>query len=156
MLVGESPGYDGCRWTGIPFTSGDMVRNSKHKMFKEIGNRIVLKQVVKEKTGTIVWKYLENDKPVPVLWNSFPFHPHKEGNPESNRQPSSSEVQEGVEYMKMVFDIFKPKTVCSLGRVGEKTLVRTFSGIDIKYIRHPSHGGKNGFIEGMNIIINRI
>jgi len=152
MLVGESPGYNGCRWTGIPFTSGYMVRNSNHIMFKEIGDRIVLNQVVKESTGTIMWEFLGKDIPVPILWNSFPFHPHKSGNPESNRKPSSTEVQEGVEYMKMVHDIFEPKIICSLGRVGEKTLKKIFSGIDIRYIRHPSRGGKNGFIDGMEEI----
>lgn len=152
LLVGESPGYNGCRWTGIPFTSGDMVRNSKHKMFKKIGERIFLKRVVKENTGTIMWEFLGKDKPVPILWNSFPFHPHKEGKPESNRKPSSSEVQEGIEYLKMIYDIFEPDTIYSLGRVGEKILKTTFLEKEIKYIRHPSRGGKNGFVQGMEFI----
>jgi hypothetical protein len=150
MLVGESPGYDGCRWTGIPFTSGFVVRNSNHLMFRIIGKDIFLEKVVKEPTGTIMWEYLEKDKPVPILWNSFPFHPHDKGKTESNRKPTSLEVQEGVEYLKMIYDIFKPKTICCLGRVGEGTLRKNFPMSDIQYIRHPSRGGKNGFIMGMN------
>lgn len=150
MLVGESPGYDGCRWTGIPFTSGFVVRNSNHMMFKTIGEGIYLEKIVKEKTGTIMWEYFGKDKPIPILWNSFPFHPHDKGKSESNRKPTSMEVQEGVEYLKMVYNIFKPKTICSLGRVGEGTLKKNFPIRDVKYIRHPSRGGKYEFIEGMN------
>ena len=149
LLIGESPGYDGCRWTGIPFTSGFVVRNSNHKMFGEIGNRIVLKKVVKEPTGTIMWEFLGEDRPVPILWNSFPFHPHDKGNPESNRQPSTSEVLEGLEYLTMVYENFKPKTLGSLGRVGERLLRKTFPNEEVVYIRHPSRGGKNEFIKGM-------
>ncbi len=149
LLIGESPGYDGCRWTGIPFTSGFVVRNSNHKMFREIGDRVVLKKVVKEKTGTIMWEFLGQDKPVPILWNSFPFHPHDIGNPESNRQPSTSEVLEGLEYLTMVYDVFNPKTLGSLGRVGERLLRKNFPNEEVVYIRHPSRGGKNEFIIGM-------
>jgi len=152
MLVGESPGYDGCRWTGIPFTSGFVVRNSNHLIFRTIGKDIFLEKVVKEPTGTIMWEYLGKDRPVPILWNSFPFHPHDNGKSESNRKPTSLEVREGVEYLKMVYDIFKPKTICSLGRVGEGTLKKNFPMCDIKYIRHPSRGGKSGFIEGMESV----
>jgi uracil-DNA glycosylase len=149
MLVGEAPGYNGCRWTGIPFTSGFMVRKSSHKMFKEIGERIFVKLIAKEASAKVMWEFLGIDKPVPVLWNSFPFHPHDEVDAESNRKPLSSELQEGVEYLKIVYDIFRPKTICSLGRVGEKTLKKTFPGVDIIYIRHPSRGGKEKFQKGM-------
>lgn len=150
LLIGESPGYDGCRWTGIPFTSGFVVRNSNHKMFREIGDRIVLKKVVKEPTGTIMWEFLGQDRPVPILWNSFPFHPYYNGNPESNRKPSTSEVSEGLEYLTMVSEIFRPKTMGSLGRVGERLLRKTFPDEEVVYIRHPSRGGKSEFILGMS------
>jgi len=152
MLVGESPGYKGCRLTGIPFTSGFVVRNSPHRMFEEIGKKIVLEKEVSEATGTIMWKYLGRDKPVPILWNSYPFHPFRRRKPESNRKPTSPEVQEGIVYVKMIYEIFKPQIICSIGRVGEGILKETFPEMEIHYIRHPSRGGKSEFMSGMDSV----
>jgi len=103
-------------------------------MFEEIGKKIVLEKEVSEATGTIMWKYLGRDKPVPILWNSYPFHPFRRRKPESNRKPTSQEVQEGIVYVKMIYEIFKPQIICSIGRVGEGILKETFPGMDIRYI----------------------
>lgn len=149
LLIGEAPGYRGCRLTGIPFTSGDVIRNSSHKMFKEIKETIVLYKVVSENTATILWEFLNVNKTVPILWNAFPFHPHKKGHPGTNRKPTALEIEEGKVYLKLICDAFKPKTLCSLGRVGEIILKELFPKEKIMYIRHPSHGGKRDFIKGM-------
>jgi uracil-DNA glycosylase len=149
LLIGEAPGYKGCRLTGIPFTSGVVIKNTKHKIFKEIGSEIKLHQVVSENTATILWDFMGNDRPVPILWNAFPFHPHKRGIPESNRKPDVQELAEGKKYLKIVYDIFKPKKLCSLGQVGEIALRELFPTEKTIYIRHPSHGGKKNFINGM-------
>lgn len=152
LMIGEAPGYRGCRLTGIPFTSGVVIKNSRHKIFKEIGGKIKLHQVVSENTATILWDFLDNDRPVPILWNAFPFHPHDSDMPESNRKPDVMEIEEGKKYLKIVYDLFKPKKICSLGRIGETVLKEMFSNGKIIYIRHPSYGGKKNFIEGMQKI----
>lgn len=149
LMIGEAPGYRGCRLTGIPFTSGVVIKNAKHKIFREIGSEIKLHQVFSENTATILWNFLGNDRPVPILWNAFPFHPHERGMLESNRKPDVQELKEGKKYLKIVYDIFKPKKLCSLGRVGEITLRELFPSEEIIYIRHPSRGGKKNFINGM-------
>jgi hypothetical protein len=149
LLIGEAPGYRGCKLTGIPFTSGFVIKNSKHNIFKEIGSEIILHQVISENTATILWDFLGNDRPVPILWNAFPFHPYNRGMPESNREPDVQELEEGKKYLKIVYEIFKPKNICSLGRVGEITFKELFPNEKIIYIRHPSRGGKNEFINGM-------
>ncbi len=149
LMIGEAPGYKGCRLTGIPFTSGDIIQNSKHKIFKNISSKIRLHKVASENTAAILWEILEVNKPVPILWNAFPFHPHKKGQPETNRKPTASEIEEGKIYLKLVCDTFKPKILCSLGRIGEIILKELFPKEKIMYIRHPSHGGKRDFIKGM-------
>lgn len=149
LMIGEAPGHRGCRLTGIPFTSGVVIKNAKHKIFREIGSEIKLHQVFSENTATILWNFLGNDRPVPILWNAFPFHPHERGMLESNRKPDVQELKEGKKHLKIVYDIFKPKKLCSLGRVGEITLRELFPSEEIIYIRHPSRGGKKIFINGM-------
>ncbi|WRQ72922.1 MAG: uracil-DNA glycosylase [Methanosarcinales archaeon Met12] len=149
LLIGEAPGYNGCRLTGIPFTSGAVIKKSEHKIFKKIGSEIVLHQVVSENTATILWDFLGSNRLVPILWNAFPFHPNKSRIPKSNRRPNVLEIEEGKKYLRIVYDLFKPKKLCSLGQVGEKVLKELFPNEKIIYIRHPSRGGKKDFIEGM-------
>lgn len=150
LLIGEAPGYRGCRLTGIPFTSGEVIQTSNHTIFKSISNEIVLPQIMSENTATILWDFLGDAKAVPILWNAFPFHPHQGGKPETNRKPNFSEIKEGEIYLRIIYDLFKPRKLCSLGRVGESILRELFPESMISYIRHPSHGGKKDFIQGMN------
>ena len=149
LFIGEAPGYKGCRLTGIPFTSGKVISNSRHKIFRQFGFNIVLSKIASESTATILWEYLDSSKSVPILWNAFPFHPHKKGQPETNRKPDALEIEEGKRYLKLVYDLFKPKMLCSLGRIGERILKEVFPEEKVLYIRHPSHGGKSAFISGI-------
>lgn len=150
LLIGEAPGYKGCRLTGIPFTSGAIIENSNHKIFKKIRAGIRLsKPAVSEKTATIVWHCLEEYKDIPILWNAFPFHPHKRDDPKSNRKPTKEEIEDGKKYLKMVYALFESKKFCSIGRVGEEILDKVFPNEEISYIRHPSYGGKNEFKQGI-------
>ena len=84
-----------------------------------------------------------------MLWNAFPFHPHHRGKPKSNRKLDVSEIKESELYLKIIYDLFKLKKLCSLGRVGGSILRQLFPESMVSYIRHPSQGGKKDFIEGM-------
>lgn len=156
LLIGEAPGYRGCTLTGIPFTSGDVIKASKHNIFKDIGSKIVLSKIISENTATILWEFLDMNESVPILWNAFPFHPHHKGMPESNRKPTISEIEEGKTYMKQIYNLFKPEKLCSLGRVGESILKGLFPKGKIIYIRHPSYGGKKDFIKGMKQVTSNM
>lgn len=81
--------------TGIPFVSGAIIKKSEHKMFREIGDQIKLREIVSETTAKIVWKFLGKDSPIPILWNALHFHPHKRSIIKSNRKPNASGVKEG-------------------------------------------------------------
>lgn len=153
LMIGEAPGYRGCRLTGIPFTSGEVIKNAQHKIFSGIGDRIRLSHIVSETTASILWDFLGRDKLVPVLWNAFPFHPHISGVLESNRSPSAIEIEEGKQYLQIIYKLFKPNKLCSLGRVGEKILRELFPDKQITYIRHPSHGGKKEFEKGIKAVV---
>ena len=150
LLIGEAPGHRGCKLTGIPFTSGSVIRAARHGTFKQIGDRIKLPQIYTEATASIFWEFFGSDRPIPILWNAFPFHPHKPGNPDSNRQPNQSELEEGKRYLLMLHQIFQPKQLCSLGRVGQAILGELFPDDEIIYVRHPSYGGKKSFVRGMS------
>lgn len=153
LLVGEAPGYLGCKLTGIPFTSGDAVMNIEHPFLCELKSKIRIDCVSAEATATVVWEFLSTQSKLPLFWNSFPFHPHPVGNPDGNRAPTNEEVTEGVEYLQAIYEIFTPAKVLGLGRKGEQCAKLAFPEKTITYIRHPGRGGKAEFISGFKSIL---
>jgi len=155
LLIGEAPGYKGCRLTGIPFSSCELIQNSQHRLFKDLADKIVLKEHASENTAGMVWEQLEDKNIIPIFWNAFPFHPFTKGKQSSNRAPSAKEVEEGQWYIKELIKIFEPRTIAAIGRKGELALTKLNLKTEIKYIRHPSYGGKSDFIEHINEVIEQ-
>lgn len=153
LLVGEAPGFKGCKITGIPFTSGTVFERFDHPILKEIKDDIVVSKVEAEKTATIVWEYLTQKSTIPLFWNSFPFHPHHEYNENSNRAPTNEEINIGMSYLQRLESIFQPVVIAGIGRKGELCAKKAFPDKEVMYIRHPSNGGKSDFIKGMNKLI---
>lgn len=150
LLVGEAPGYKGCKLTGIPFTSGKVFENPKHKLLKFLKTRLILSEIDSENTATIVWEYLTRTKRTPLFWNSFPFHPHPKDNLDKNRAPTKEEITVGAVFLRELYDIFQPVAVAGIGIKGADCACRCFPEMDINMVRHPSFGGKKDFIKGMN------
>jgi len=158
LLVGEAPGYKGCRITGIPFSSVKVLMSTEHPLFDTIKSQLylsddALRDMASENTATIVWHYLVNKKTVPLFWNSFPFHPHPKGKKNKNRAPNSKEIAQGVAYLQQLYAIFQPEIVAGVGVKGVECARKAYPELSVKYIRHPSYGGKSEFVEGMNSII---
>ena len=122
LLVDEAPGYKGCARTGVPFTSDS----------GEISSRFL--------QGAID-KYSHN---VDVLiWNAFPFHPHKEGNLKSNRKPNKAELKVGQMFLKLFLGVFPNiKCVASVGKVAKELLKNFEFEYKPDHIHHPSYGHK--------------
>lgn len=153
LLVGEAPGYRGCRITGIPFTSGRVFLQIPHPLLIALKDKIQIPQLEAESTATIVWNYLAGRDKTPLFWNSFPFHPHHKNKVHGNRPPTDAEVNFGSEILGELHQIYKPDFVAGIGRKGATALRQILPGQTISYIRHPSNGGKTQFIEGMNSVV---
>ena len=67
--------------------------------------------------------------------------------------PTDEEIEYGVKFLHALNIIFKPEIIAGIGNSGVDCAKHAFPEIEIKYIRHPSFGGKSEFIEGMNEII---
>lgn len=158
LLVGEAPGYKGCRITGIPFSSVKVLMSTEHPLFDTIKSQLylsddALRDMASENTATIVWQYLVNKKTVPLFWNSFPFHTHPKGKKNKNRAPNSKEIAQGIAYLQQLYAIFQPDIVAGVGVKGVECARKAYPELSVKYIRHPSYGGKSEFVEGMSSII---
>lgn len=152
MLIGEAPGYHGCRLSGIAFTSEDKFTKDiiPGIMGKDLGYKIYSKgEPEREFSASTVWPKLKDwynaHGSVPLLWNICPFHPHKEGNIMSNRTPKKKEIERGIKYFLELVDIFDIQYIGCIGRKSENTIENLKLNMNCKYLRHPSCGGKNEF-----------
>jgi hypothetical protein len=143
ILVGEAPGYQGTRRTGVPFGSEFAIAGGMPEVsffsgtngFKLVYND----RIHKEPTSTIVWRTISKYNATPLLWAAYPLHPHKPGNVESNRTPTRSEVASTKDHLVKLLELTGVKTVLALGNIAKTTLDEL--SIPSQKIRHPSHGG---------------
>jgi len=143
ILIGEAPGYQGTRRTGVPFGSEHIITGGMPEVvfFQDTNGfeRAFDDRVYKEPTSTIMWRKISKYKHLPLLWAVYPLHPHEAGNTESNRTPTRSEVAATKDHLQKLLHILQPKTVLSLGNTAKVTLDNL--GITTQKIRHPARGG---------------
>ena len=154
LLVGEAPGYKGCKHTGIPFTSGGVFQEIDHPLINQLKDKITINQLESENTASIVWRHMVNCHLTPLFWNAFPFHPHPQNKPDQNRAPTQIEINKGLGYLINLQEIYQAEVIAGIGKVGTNSARRAFPDFNIEYIRHPSFGGKSKFITGSNLILN--
>lgn len=156
LLVGEAPGYRGGRLTGIPFVSPFILQNGTGKAllgdWRGYQPADEWLAISKEATATIVWETLVGLPQLPLLWNVFPFHPHKPGSVQSNRAPTKQEIEMGRPFLYRLLAIYPIKTIIAVGAKADTAL--TTWDIPHHKVRHPAHGGKTAFQSGIKALVS--
>ncbi len=154
LLIGEAVSYRGGRLTGIAFVSesvmlGGVTTASGPFLGADRGYRKATPgpKLSTEASATMVWETIRGIRPLPLLWNAFPFHPFHPDNPNSNRAPSASELLIGQRFIERLIGSFAFEEIVAIGNHASFSLQR----MEIAHtkVRHPSQGGKNLFVEGM-------
>ena len=147
LLVGEAPGYRGCRVTGVPFTSESILLDdqSPFDLFGAKDGFTAAADSVwrREATASVMWDTLVELEFLPLLWNAFPFHPHQPDRPDSNRPPLAGELAAGQSTVVALLDLFAIERVVAVGNRAAFALERW--GIPAGKVRHPGHGGRPAF-----------
>jgi uracil-DNA glycosylase len=156
LRVGEAPGYRGMRITGVPFTNAVILRRGipHFGLFGSANGYSVpddLPAVAAEPTATVMWNTLVELDFLPLLWSAYPLHPHRPGNPLSNRKPSMAEAAEWSWSWRALEHIFSIRTVVAVGNVAYDSMVRR--GRSVSRVRHPAHGGKKMFARGLRDLL---
>lgn len=103
----------------------------------------------REFLASTVWpklkEWYEAHGSVPLLWNSCPFHPHKENDFMSNRTPRKKEIERGIKSFFELVDIFDIQHIVCISRKFENTIETMKLNISLEYLRHSSCSGKREF-----------
>lgn len=150
ILIGEAAGYQGCHVSGIPFTSERLVMAGAIPRLPSDGRRLSRRHLPwSEPSATTVWKTLLalGIAADTVLWNAFPWHPHRPGHLQSNRTPTREERAQGLVVLDALLAAFPGIPLFAVGRHAEAALQET--GRHAVTLRHPSMGGATAFRRGL-------
>lgn len=152
ILVGEAPSFYGCRFSGIHFTSEELIMGenplpwTRSAGFKKTS---LVPKPMKEHSATIVWGQLAARNDV-ILWNAFPWHTYRQGEKNKNRKPTEDELAQSVDVIRSFLALYPGRQIYAIGRTAEFALANI--GVAAEYIRHPANGGKPKFVEGISKI----
>lgn len=155
ILTGEAPGYQGCRYSGIAFTSERLLGEGAIPRIPALANRLSTRRLpFSEPSATIVWKtlYRLGIAERTILWNAMQLHPHRADNLWSNRTPAPEEIRLGEPAMRMLIEAFPHAKIVAVGKKAEGLLNEM--GVPVAgAVRHPANGGASEFASGLQALI---
>lgn len=158
LLCGEAPGYQGCRYSGIAFTSEKLLLDGCIPRVPSPGRRLTTRRLpFSEPSATIVWRvlYACGIAESTVLWNAVQLHPHSPDEIHSNRTPTDDELALGAAALGVLVQAYPSARIIAVGRNAEKAL----KAIKIPFadcIRHPANGGATEFAQGLNAAVEGV
>jgi len=157
VLLGEASGYQGCRFSGMPFTNEKLMLEGRIPRVPVAGRLTARPRPWCEPSATVVWGTLHalGLAERTVLWNAFAWHPFKPGEPYSNRAPTRDELDAGRDVLDGVLNAFRRAKVVAVGKVAERAL-RSLGREPYATVRHPSMGGATEFRAGLSRIAVRL
>lgn len=153
LLIGEAPGYRGCHFSGVPFTSEKLILSGSIPRVS-CSHRISTRPSPwTEPSSTVLWSelYRLGIAERVVCFNAFAWHPHEPGEPYSNRTPTTAEQNAGALVLHAVIDYFKGAKVIAVGQVA-RDAIWPICPTAYATVRHPSMGGASQFREQMRLL----
>ena len=151
ILAGEAPGYQGCRYSGIAFTSERLLGEGAIPRIPALSNRLSTRRLpFSEPSATIVWKTLKRLGIAErnILWNALQLHPHRPDNLWSNRTPTPDEISLGEPALRILIEAFPSAKIIAVGKKSEG-LLREMGIPTAGAVRHPANGGATQFAAGI-------
>lgn len=149
LLIGEAAGYQGAHVSGMAFTSERLMLEGAIPRVRIAARLSTRARPWSEPSATTVWGALTQlelaDRA--VLWNCFAWHPHRAGEPQSNRTPTREEYAQGLPVLAALCALYPRAHILAVGRGAAAGLASL--GRDVISLRHPSMGGATAFRAGL-------
>lgn len=149
LLIGEAAGYQGAHVSGMAFTSERLMMEGVIPRIRIEGRLSTRARPWSEPSATTVWGALVDlglaDRA--VLWNCFAWHPHRAGEPQSNRTPTREEYAQGLPTLAALCALYPHAHILAVGKGAAAGL--TSLGRSVVSLRHPSMGGATAFRAGL-------
>lgn len=149
VWLGRDLGYRGGRRTGLALTDDVHIDTHLKRWDVETPRPFLRGRAVAERTASAVWRELESINSKVFLWNVFPFHPHEDNRPMSNRAHTRKERAIGEELLASLLSLLRPRRIIAIGRDAQGSATRCTSGVKVYSVRHPSYGGQSEFVWGV-------
>ena len=150
IWIARDLGYRGGRRTGLALTDEVHLDNLGLLYEGLTVKKATIGPVVGERTAKIIWEMLLRISQPVFLWNVFPLHPHKPGDPMSNRRHSARERNICSEFLHRIIDLLRPDHIIAIG--GDAHMAIERFGIECTRVRHPSYGGQSIFIKQIEAV----
>jgi len=137
-LIGEAAGYRGCRFSGVPFLGEAQMLTLGDPAYRPSSRRGDYAEVSAQRVQAVI-----GGRDDVICWNAFPWHPHRPGQPLSNRRPTTVEQEFGTEMLRHFLAWKQPELVIAIGRIAEDALRAL--GVPAHYVRHPARSGRRAF-----------
>ncbi|TAM59811.1 hypothetical protein EPN52_06465 [bacterium] len=155
LIVGEAPGYRGCRYSGIFFTDErKLLAGAVPRVPAPASRLTTFPQSLAELTATIMWKALYDFGIAErtVFWSAFPWHPFRAPEQHTNRRPTARELELALPFLDETLKRYEGARVATLGRVAEWSLKRLGRATS-PVLRHPANGGATVFRTGLHTLL---
>lgn len=155
ILAGEAPGYQGCRYSGIAFTSERLLGEGAIPRIPALTQRLSTRRLpFSEPSATIVWKtlYRLGIAERTLLWNAMQLHPYRPDDLWSNRTPTPQEIKLGEPAMRLLVETFPQAKIVAVGKKAEG-LLSDMGVCTTGTVRHPANGGATEFARGLQALI---
>ncbi|RZI61519.1 MAG: uracil-DNA glycosylase [Rubrivivax sp.] len=154
VWMGRDLGYRGGRRTGLALTDEAHLNQVGSSYPGSTAARATKGPLIAERTAAEIWALLPKLQLPPLLWNVFPFHPHDEDEPFSNRRFTSRELAAVNEANHVLFSWLNIRRIVCIGQDAMQ-YAQSF-GVEVECVRHPSYGGVRDFRAGIKRIYGEL
>ena len=143
VWIGRDLGWRGGRRTGVALVDESSLDDYALSIEVTGLRKATTGPAMRERTATEIHLARARVYRKVFFWNVFPFHPHEDGKPQSNRMHTRRERGVGLEFLTRILDLLPVGRVVTIGNDATHTLQA--ADVTCCPVRHPSYGGQKEF-----------
>ncbi|KPQ24581.1 MAG: Uracil DNA glycosylase superfamily [Halomonas sp. HL-48] len=143
LWIGRDLGWRGGRRTGVALVDEATLVDYASSINASGLTKATVGPAMKERTATEIHLARKRVSRKIFFWNVFPFHPHEDNKPHSNRMHTRAERDLGLSFLNNILELLPIRRALAIGN----DATRAVQKIDLEFysVRHPSYGGQQDF-----------